>query len=64
MDNTNNKPKFERGNSIQNLRRTLSQLSSKSVEDTDAIPEFKVRRLRQYITLTELDSRKVYILMY
>ena len=37
------KPKFERGNSIHSLRRTLSQMSSKSsVEDPDASPEFKV----------------------
>ena len=38
------KPKFERGNSIHSLRRTLSQMSSKSsVEDPEASPEFKVR---------------------
>ena len=41
------KPKFERGNSIHSLRRTLSQMSSKSsVEDPDASPEFKVRLIQ------------------
>ena len=41
------KPKFERGNSIHSLRRTLSQMSSKSsVEDPDAAPEFKVRLIK------------------
>ena len=43
MAETSGKPKFERGNSIHSLRRTLSQMSSKSVEDPDAAPEFKVR---------------------
>ena len=38
----NNKPKFERGTSIQSIRRTMSNMSSKSVEDPDAMPEFKV----------------------
>ena len=44
-----NRPKFERGNSINSFRRTLSQISSKSVEDTEAIPQFKVRIISKHL---------------
>ena len=45
MYEANDRPKFERASSIKSFRRTMSQMSSKSVEDPDAQPEFKVTRI-------------------
>jgi len=41
MYEADERPKFERNSSIKSLRRTMSQMSSKSAEDPDAEPEFK-----------------------
>ena len=45
MYEADERPKFERNSSIKSLRRTMSQMSSKSTEDPDAEPEFKVQNI-------------------
>ena len=65
MAEATDRPKFERGNSIQSFRRTLSQMSSKSVEDTEAIPEFKVSLLHEWIISNYIDYfYRHYLIIY
>ena len=46
MSDSSEHPKFSRGNSMENIRRTFSQLSTKSMDDPEAVPEFKVKYIK------------------